>query len=701
MRIVQGLCLLLVALPAAAVELEVIDAGDHHQIAVQNESLRMVVVPEWGGRIMSLVDRGIDAELVWAEGVDGGALDDRDDFTGAAYEYRTDLRDDGAEAVVTLTGEALGGVQITKTLVVVDGKPLIEQRITVANGSQRPRRFWQRSFLRPGGQGLSGDDTFFLPTADGVVADPAMSGRHDEFSAGWAGVIDGATGHGILVIADLGLLEQFYFWRGSEETPTFEWIGPEVAPGQRLTSRVWLALTADAQEYSDEVAARFVGPAWWQEGALQVEALPNWVDLRPQVEPSEEALARGFIVYRTWGGNPGAELTELRFDCPLGGTDSLTVHVAGLAEVNATLAIEGEDAAAFALWEAEAERNRLLPASSLALVAEDVRPLQIAFLPGDEPPGELSARLVVTGAGGRTQTIALSGTVHPVRLPDRRLISLKSYGGSVYMFTGGPEMGSENLERLEFYLTDGELMGNSVCEITLNPDQALSAVRVRGTDLTIAQALEQRPELFADLSDLPALDFTFLNPWIHQSQLHGCRWAETHAPPLSRSNTLALIHRVAGAQVEPESEAYRQVYVWYLREFGRWMLERGWPEVGVKISDEIAPDEVPEWIKTAELCKQAGLRPYTTITGNVATTPDLLNAMDPVADGWQIQWLSTQIFRDLTTKRYTTKTKRSDISAGPWTAYSNGGARDTWATQPFEELGVQPAHISNWRVLVD
>ncbi len=34
----------------------------------------------------------------------------------------------------------------------------IEQRITVTNSSQRPRRFWQRSFSRPGGEALTGDE---------------------------------------------------------------------------------------------------------------------------------------------------------------------------------------------------------------------------------------------------------------------------------------------------------------------------------------------------------------------------------------------------------------------------------------------------------------------------------------------------------------------------------------------------------------
>ncbi len=694
--------LLLTVAPVCAVELEVIDAGDHHQIVVQNETLRMIVVPEWGGRITSLVDRGLEADVVWSEGIEGGALDDRDDFTAAAYEYQTELRHDDTEAVVSLTGTALGGFQIRKTLVVADGKSLIEERLTVANGSQRPRRFWQRNFFRPGGEALTGDETYFLPTADGVVADPGMRGRHEDFSAGWCGVIDGATGHGIMAIADVAFLEQFYFWRGSGETPTLEWICSEVAPGQKVTSRIWIALTSDVSEYSDEVAARFVGPAWWREGALQIAELPNWVDLRPKVEPDEEQMARGFTLYRTWGEDPGAELSELRFDCPTEGSDSLTLQVAAFADVEATAALTGEGAGAFELLRMDDDRHRLLPARSLALAPDDVRQLQVVFHPVEaREPGEVSAELVLTGLGGRTQTVALEGHVWPVRLPDRRLVWLKGYGGSTYMFTGGPDLTPEKLEQLEFYLNDGEELGNSVCEITLNMNQTFDRVLLRGTDITLGEAMENRRELLADLDDLPALDFSYFNPWVHQAQLRGFRRAETGAPSFGRYTTTALIYGVLGGEVPPESEEFRKVYVWYLSELGRWLVERGFPEVFVKVSDEISPDEVPDWIARAEVCRQAGMRPYTTITGQVAATPTLLNRMNSVAEAWQIQWLSTQVFRDLTTKRYVTATRKADIGGGPWSGYGNGGAQDTYATQPFEALGVQPAHLSAWRVLVD
>ncbi len=700
MRTVAALLLIAATVPALAIELEEIDAGDHHQIVVQNESLRMVVVPEYGGRITSLIDLRNNCELVWSDGMDGGALDDRDDFTGATYTSRTETRN-GTEAHIWLIGDAHGGYRITKQLVVADGKPVIEQRITVENGSQRPRRFWQRNFFRPGGNAITGDETFYLPTADGVIADPDLNGRHEEFTQGWTGVIDAETGSGILAIIDLEFVDQFYYYRGSRETPTLEWICREVQPGQKIVSRSWIALTSDVTEFTAEVVGGFVGTAWWQEGGLQTDELPNWVDLRPKVEPDADALARGFTVYRAWGDEPGAELTELRFDSPAGGTDSMTLQIAAFAPVEATATLRGPGAGAFSLFRSAEDRNRLFPVDTLGMAAEDVHPLQLAFEPGEAPPGDLSAELVLTGNDGREQVIALTARVWPVRLPDRALMSMKTYGGSVYMFSSGPDLTDETIARMNFFLGDSTELGQSVCDIIVNPDQTLTRVFVRGTDLTIREAVTQQPDLFVDRQNLPALDFSYFNPWIHGSLLHGHRFIETHAPSFARSNTRALINTVAGEELEPGTEEYLTVYRWYFGELLRWMREHGYPEAEAKVSDEISPDEVPAWIATATTAKQVGFRPYTTITGHVAGTPDLLNAMNPITDGWQTQWMSNQIFRDLIEQRYAIATERTDVSDAQWGGYGNGGAQDTYATRPFEGTDVNPGDFSNWRVLVD
>jgi|LSQX01.1.fsa_nt_gb hypothetical protein len=696
-----GLMIALTVASAAAVELETIDAGDHTQIVVQNELLRMVVVPEYGGRITSLTDLRNGVDVVWSDGMDGGALDDRDDFTGTAFTPRAELARDGAEAHVWLTGEAHGGYKITKQLVVMDGKPLVEQRITVENGSQRPRAFWQRSFIRPGDKDITGDETFYLPTAEGVRATPNMNGWQDDFTEGWTGVIDAETGAGILFIIDLELVERFYYWRGSQEYPTVEWICKEVQPGQKLVSRSWIALTSDVQEYNSAVVEGFVGTAWWKEGGLQTDELADWVDLRPKVQPDANATARGFTLYRAWGENPGAELSQLRFDSPAGGADSMTLQIAGLAAVDASVSFRGPGADAYSFFVMSDDRNRLLPTESLALKANDVRQLQLVFEPQDAAPGELAAELVLGGNDGREQVIALSGNVWPVRLPDRALMSMKNYGGSVYMFSSGPDLNEQTIERMSFFLDDSTELGQSVCDVTLNPDQNITRTLVRGTDLTIGEALKQRPELFADRDNLPALDFSYFNPWIHGSLLHGHRFIETHAPPFARNTTLSLINLVAGEQLEPGSEEYFKVYRWYFGELLRWMREHGYPEAEAKVSDEISPDEVPHYIEVAAVAKQVGFRPYTTITGHVAGMPELLNAMDPVSDGWQTQWMSNQVFRDLIEQRYATVTKREDLSKAQWGPYGNGGAQATYATQPFEAMGVNAGDFSAWTLLVD
>jgi len=269
------------------------------------------------------------------------------------------------------------------------------------------------------------------------------------------------------------------------------------------------------------------------------------------------------------------------------------------------------------------------------------------------------------------------------------------------MFSSGPDLTDETLARMDFFLDDSTELGQSVCDIILNPDQALGKVYVRGTDLTIREALAEQPELFADRENLPALDFSYFIPWIHGSLLHGHRHIETHAPPFARSNTMALINAVAGEELQPGTEEHLVVYRWYTGELLRWMREHGYPEAEAKVSDEIAPDEVPHWLEVASVAKQVGYRPYTTITGHVAGMPDLLNAMNPVTDGWQTQWMSNQIFRDLTEKRYVTVTEQMEIADAQWGGYGNGGAKDTYATRPFEGTEINAGDFSDWRVLVD
>ncbi|MCD6361921.1 MAG: hypothetical protein J7M38_13775, partial [Armatimonadetes bacterium] len=701
MRLTWVVMLGALSVPALAVEIETVDAGDHHRIVVQNEFLRMTVVPEWGGRIVSLVDRGIEAELVWSEEQAGGALDDRDEFTSTRYSYRTDRAGDGSRAVVRMSGEARGGFRIDKTLIVRDGSPVIEQVLKISNGSQKARRFWQRNFFRPGGGDLGDTDIYYIAGPDGVIADAKLHGRHDAVS-GWTGIVDGETGHGILAVVDLDLLEQFYYWRGSQVSPTLEWIGPEIPAGKLIEGRTWIVLTSDDKAYSDDVVAKYVPRTQWAEREqLEMGNVPGWVDMRIKVQPDERQLARGFTAYRTWGADPGSELRALSFACPRGGSDSMTVQLTAFKPVTVSADVEGPGAEAFSVFYVADEWHKLRPLANLQMSADDVVELRVTFdASAIDRAGKVKTALVIGGEGG--QRIELTGTVADFRLPDRRLIMMKAYGGSIYMLSGGPKMEPANLAKLDFYMKDGSAMGQSVDEVTMNPNQALTTVRVRGTELTIGEALEQHPELFADLDNLPALDFSYLNPWIHRPMLHGYRWCETHAPTPTRGSTLGLIQRVAGEKVMPGDERYEKIYLWWMREFGRWLREHGYPDVPCKISDEIAADEVPGWIEVARRVKAVGMGPYTTITGQVAATPSLLNEMNPVADGWQLQLMSTQLFRELTTKTYSTRTDTADITKLRWGGYGNGGARNTWAVRPWESIeGVEQGDVSDWQVLVD
>ena len=82
----------------AQVSCEVKRMGGRTQITLMNRFLRLVAVPESGGRLVSFCDRRTNAELTYWDDGQGGVLDDRGAFTSARYAHRlhTDPEKKGA-----------------------------------------------------------------------------------------------------------------------------------------------------------------------------------------------------------------------------------------------------------------------------------------------------------------------------------------------------------------------------------------------------------------------------------------------------------------------------------------------------------------------------------------------------------------------------------------------------------------------------
>jgi hypothetical protein len=92
------------------------------------------------------------------------------------------------------------------------------------------------------------------------------------------------------------------------------------------------------------------------------------------------------------------------------------------------------------------------------------------------------------------------------------------------------------------------------------------------------------------------------------------------------------------------------------------------------------------------------MRPYTTITGHIAQRAPLLNEMNPYCDEWQVSLGLTSDFHTAITQKFALERREQAITA-TWGGYTNGGAKETWATQLFEAVlpvayrDVQELHV--------
>lgn len=651
-------------------------AGDKgNEVLVDNGVFRVVVAPGLGGRIKSLVDLKTGKELVFYADGAGGLLDDRDNFSSTVYSLRTAPNNDKTAVEIIMTGTAYGGFSITKRLIIKDNSPLLRTIYLFANGSQQDRAPMIRNFLRPNGDDHGPDTVYTLHTKDGLVADPDMKGRFTDLPATWFAMIHQPTRRGVLMTTQLSPLNMIYFWRGSAVSPTAELGYKPIPAGQQLQVEVNLALLQDVDAVDDALVLKTVpGRLWMLPDAPVMSAVPGWKDLRLQIEPTAAQQARGFVLYRGYGDDPAAEVTSLRFDSPLQGGDSCALQVTAVRDVKLTVISTCPGVSAY--FE---DDFRLKPLGTLDMKAGDVRALQVAF---DAPAaGGTATGALSLDAGAGPLTVAVEAKAWALRIPPQRLLYHNLYGGALYMFSHGMDFSKpENLEDLKLYCEDSGRIGATVCQFVTNFDLALPHLLIKATGEPVLQAAKRDPALFAG-ENWPDADLSYFNPWVDEAFANGYREAQIF---LNNGDfrTGALAQAIAGKKLTPEDPLHQKVYEWYMGQWSKYLQSRGFPCVYAKIMDEISPDDLPQYLDTARIGHRLGFRCYTTVTGGIPRSAELINTMNPLAEGWQLQLMSTKIFRTLTTQKFVVEEKQAPLTSA-WGPYGNGGAKNTYGASPF------------------
>ncbi|MBC7286730.1 MAG: hypothetical protein H5T86_01550, partial [Armatimonadetes bacterium] len=224
--------------------------------------------------------------------------------------------------------------------------------------------------------------------------------------------------------------------------------------------------------------------------------------------------------------------------------------------------------------------------------------------------------------------------VWPVELPAQNNFDFDPYYPGVFWLAGGHDPTEENIRRLEAHLRVLKFLRTTCCNWIAMPWELAKRAKIAGGK-PLPQAAKERPGVYG-VQEKPPLDFSDLDPFCRLPQKYGLTRIRAYFDHGPDWRIETLCETVSGRKYPAESKEARSIQVYLYSQLARYWKSRGFGEVYCKISDEIGPDWVDEYIRWGQVVREAGLRPYTTITSWLPFVPELLQKMNPVCDQWQV-----------------------------------------------------------------
>ena len=249
-----------------ACQLQEIDLNSdgNKEIVMENDFLKMVLIPSNGGRCSSLAMKNWkEPELVgWAppKHVWGGLFEDHfwqqtypGDYTDRHFQYEV-IEKGPSRVSVRLWARGVSDtykrVEISKTITIEAGKSSILARYRITNlclpdGQDRPLKvgFWAHQVSRPSIGEFAESGAYFIPTLKGIRSIPfdantKGSTKEYEPSRGWIAMV-GKSGHGIACRMDYRYLKGFELYPDSR-FPSMEWRYHlvELKPGKSFKTKI-------------------------------------------------------------------------------------------------------------------------------------------------------------------------------------------------------------------------------------------------------------------------------------------------------------------------------------------------------------------------------------------------------------------------------------------------------------------------------
>ena len=271
--------------------------------------------------------------------------------------------------------------------------------------------------------------------------------------------------------------------------------------------------------------------------------------------------------------------------------------------------------------------------------------LWIRFSSYGAAAGQYEGCLNVTPADGPAQKLPVTIKVWKTEMPAENIVRCVGYAGGIGFLnglTGDPAKDEPFKKRLDAYFANMEETRIDVLEI-YSPLTIWNQAKIGGQPMQ--DVLKDDPSILKR-EPLPEIDLSYYDSFFEIPKKHGLRHDVVIVGPIY-ARMLSWLGGVLGEEMTLETPHGRKYAVWLAGAWQKYLRKQGFKNIWAKIDDEIPPEGIPSYNKNCDLFRLAGARPYTTWTGTIFQTPDLIRKVNRNAEQWQLQFLSLDIFRNL------------------------------------------------------
>lgn len=241
----------------SGIKLDIYNNGSVKCINIQNSFYKIIIVPDFGGRIFNWFDKLNNVTISKCkipkkmdDKIDsGGMLDDRGSLSNEKYGYVAELLSEDTVRVKLWARDAKSNLEIVKTLLFKANSPVVNVTYKYSNYSQNALTGFAigiRNFILPGGkETVTIEDRYFIPTTHGIrrisgyiwkdVSGQPMPELNtklfENLSAPWHAFLNTDKQNGIAVCLEDNFYAGWYVWKPKVAQPTYEWAYKDLPAG--------------------------------------------------------------------------------------------------------------------------------------------------------------------------------------------------------------------------------------------------------------------------------------------------------------------------------------------------------------------------------------------------------------------------------------------------------------------------------------